>query len=170
MAEQPTDTLEIRRIRADEWRALRVLRLEALQNSPRSYGSTYAEEVRRSVREWRERAAAGALAEDQVAVVAVADGAWVGMARGYLELPTAHLVGVYVTPAWRRRGVGAAVSLAIVTWARERGAAEILVTVSDWNAEARRVYEGLGFVANGVRGSLPWDASVTESELRLVLT
>ncbi|MGZ6372464.1 MAG: GNAT family N-acetyltransferase, partial [Candidatus Limnocylindria bacterium] len=87
----------------------------------------------------------------------------------YLEPPAAHLIAVYVTPAWRRRGVGGEVSRAIVAWARERGATEILLSVSDWNVDARRVYEALGFRANGVQRSLPWDASVTESELRLDL-
>jgi GNAT superfamily N-acetyltransferase len=169
MAEQPTDAFAVRRIRADEWQALRALRLEALQNSPRSYGSTYATEVRRSDREWRERAAAGAAAEDEVAVAALAGGAWVGMARGYLEPPTAHLIAVYVTPTWRGRGVGGAVSRAIVAWARQREATGILLSVSDWNVGARRVYEALGFSANGVQRSLPWDTSVTESELRLDL-
>jgi GNAT superfamily N-acetyltransferase len=169
MSEPPIGFV-VRPVRADEWPALRALRLEALQDSPRSYGSTYATEVRRSDREWRERAAAGAAAQDEVAVAAVADGAWVGMARGYLELPTAHLIAVYVTPAWRHSGVGGAVSRAIVAWARDRGAKEILLSVSDWNVGARRVYEALGFSANGVQRSLPWDASVTESELRLDLS
>ena len=157
------------RIQASEWRALRTLRLEALQDSPRSYGSTYAREVTRTDAEWQERASAGAAGLDEVAVVAVVDGAWVGMARGYLELPVAHLIAVYVKPAWRGRGVGQRVSEVVVEWARERGASTILLSVSDWNEGARRVYERLGFAATGVTESLPWDASVTESQMRLEL-
>jgi GNAT superfamily N-acetyltransferase len=157
----------IRRIQASEWRSLRALRLEALHDSPRSYGSTYAGELRRTDAEWQERAAAGAAGLDEVAVAAVAGAQWVGMARGYLELPAAHLVGVYVRPAWRGRGIGQRVSQAVVEWARERGAREVLLSVSDWNEGARRVYERLGFAPTGVTESLPWDASVTESQMRL---
>ena len=164
------DAVDVRRIQAPEWRALRSLRLEALQDSPRSYGSTYAHEATLSDREWQERAAEGADGRESVAVAALAGGRWVGMARGYLESPSAHLIAVYVTPEWRRRGIAHAVSQAVVGWARERGACEILLSVSDWNQGARSVYEALGFVANGVHRWLPWDASVTESEMRLALT
>ena len=159
----------IRRIQASEWRSLRALRLEALQDSPRSYGSTYAGEVTRTDAAWQERAAAGAAGLDEVAVVAVVGDRWVGMARGYLELPGAHLIAVFVQPAWRGRGIGQRVSQAVVDWAGERGATEVLLSVSDWNEGARRVYERLGFRATGVTESLPWDASVTESEMRLEL-
>jgi GNAT superfamily N-acetyltransferase len=161
--------IAVRRIQATEWRALRTLRLEALQDSPRSYGSTYAGEVKRTDAEWQERAAAGAAGLSEVAVVAVVDGAWVGTARGYLEPPAAHLIAVYVQPAWRGRGIAQQVSQAVVEWARERGAGEILLSVSDWNEGARRVYQRLGFSATGITESLPWDASVTESQMRLEL-
>jgi GNAT superfamily N-acetyltransferase len=161
--------ITIRRIQEGEWRALRALRLEALQDSPRSYGSTYAGEARRTDAEWQERTSAGASGPDEVAVAAVVEDEWVGMARGYLESPAAHLIAVYVQPAWRGRGIGRAVSEAVVAWAQERGASQILLSVSDWNEGARRVYERLGFAATGVTASLPWDASVTESEMRLDL-
>jgi GNAT superfamily N-acetyltransferase len=161
--------VEVRRIRASEWPELRSLRLEALLDSPRSFGSTHEVEVRRPDRDWRERAAAGAAGEDQIAVAAVADGGWVGMARGYLEGPVAHLIAVYVQPGWRRRGIGRKASEAVVAWARERGAGEVVLSVADWNQGARRVYEAIGFVPTGVKKPLPWNASVIESEMRLKL-
>ena len=160
---------EVRRIRASEWRLLRSLRLEALEDSPLSYGSTYEREARRPDVEWRERAAAGGAGDEEVAVAAITEGRWVGMARGYLESPIAHLIAVYVTPEWRRRGIGRAVSMAVVGWARERRATAVVLSVSDWNEEARRVYESIGFVPTGVTKSLPWNASVMESEMRLEL-
>jgi GNAT superfamily N-acetyltransferase len=169
MTKREQEAFEVCRMQASEWRALRSLRLEALQDSPLSYGSTHDREVRRSDGEWRERAAAGAAGEEEVAFAAVVDGRWVGMARGYLEPPIAHLIAVYVTPPWRRRGVGRAVSLAVVNWARERGAGGVLLSVSDWNGGARRVYETIGFTPTGVTKGLPWNPSVTESEMRLEL-
>ncbi len=91
------------------------------------------------------------------------------MARGYLELPVAHLIAVYVTPDWRHRGIGHAVSQTVVDWARKRRASAVLLSVSDWNKGARRVYESLGFVPTGVQRSLPWNPSIGESEMRLEL-
>jgi GNAT superfamily N-acetyltransferase len=169
MGEGRRDGVEVRGIRASEWGSLRSLRLEALQDSPLSYGSTLEREVLRPDDEWRERAAAGAGAEDEVAFAAVADGRWVGMARGYLELPVAHLIAVYVTPDWRRLGIGHAVSQAVIAWARERGASAIVLSVSDWNTGARSVYESIGFTPTGHQQSLPWNQLVTESEMRMEL-
>ena len=91
------------------------------------------------------------------------------MARGRLEARLAHLIAVYVQPEWRQRGIGRAVSQAVVAWARERGASEVVLSVSDWNQGARRVYEAIGFEPTGVKKGLPWDASVIESEMRLKL-
>jgi GNAT superfamily N-acetyltransferase len=169
MPQAHSDAPEVRRIRASEWRLLRSLRLEALQDSPLSYGSTHEREVQRTDREWRERATAGGAGEGEVAFAAIADGRWVGMARGHLEAPIAHLIAVYVTPEWRRRGVGRAVSMAVVGWARERRASTVVLSVSDWNDGARRVYESIGFAPTGVTKSLPWNPSVMESEMRLEL-
>ena len=156
-------------MRASEWRSLRSLRLEALQDSPLAYGSTHEREVQRPDGDWQERAAAGAAGEEEVGFAAVTGDRWVGMARGYLEPPVAHLIAVYVTPDSRRRSIGRAVSQAVVAWARERGATAILLSVSDWNDEARRVYESIGFMPTGVQKALPWNPSVTESEMRLEL-
>jgi len=169
MSEVVANPVEVRRVRQVEWRSLRSLRLEALQDSPLSYGSTHEVEVLRTDEEWRERAAAGAAGDEEVAFAAVAGKEWVAMARGYLEPPVAHLIAVYVTPHWRHRGIGHAVSQAVVGWARERRASAVLLSVSDWNEGARRIYESLGFVPTGVQRSLPWNPSIGESEMRLEL-
>lgn len=169
MSDAVTNPVEVRRVRRVEWRSLRSLRLEALQDSPLSYGSTHEVEVLRTDEEWRQLAAAGAAGDEEVAFAAIAGSEWIGMARGYLELPVVHLIAVYVTPDWRHRGIGHAVSQAVVDWARERRASAVLLSVSDWNEGARRVYESLSFVPTGVQRSLPWNPSIGESEMRLEL-
>ncbi|MEP7040775.1 MAG: GNAT family N-acetyltransferase [Chloroflexota bacterium] len=161
--------IEVRRIRASEWQELRSLRLEALLDSPLSYGSTHEREAERPDGDWLERATAGAAGEEEVAFVAIARVRWIGMARGRLELPLAHLIGVYVTPGWRRLGVGDAVSREVVAWGRERGAGAMLLSVSDWNDGARKVYESIGFVGTGKQQPLPSHPLVTEFEMRLEL-
>ena len=164
-------------MQASEWRAFRDLRLEALQESPRSYGSTYDSESRIPDEEWQHRAAMAATGARAIGITATVDGRWVGMARGVVDdeappdepNPSVWLVGVYVTPEWRGRGVGRAVSEAVVDWARERGAREVLLHVADWNDGARRVYESIGFAATGNVETLPHDPSIIEIEMRLTI-
>ncbi len=166
----------MRRIDASEWRKLRALRLQALRDAPTAFGSTFEREASFPDERWQLLAASGASGMDDVAVIAAVDGEWVAMARGYLERrdqrsapPAAWLIAVYVDPRWRGHGLGRAVSGAVVDWARERGASEVLLHVGDWNGAARRVYEDLGFRPTGVRATLSHDPSVAESEMRLRL-
>jgi GNAT superfamily N-acetyltransferase len=165
----------VRRIDASEWRELRSLRLQALRDAPRAFGSTYEREAAFSDERWQAIAASGAAGVDDVAVVATVDSSWVAMARGYLarDEPSASrvawLIAVYVDPRWRGRGLGRAVSAGVVDWARERGASEVRLHVGDWNNPARRVYEELGFTPTGAAKTLAHDPSVPESEMRLRL-
>lgn len=165
---------EIRRIAAGEWRELRGLRLRALRDAPLAFGSTLERERAYDEARWRSQAKSAAAGADDVAIVAVADGRFVGMARGYLgpseELQpqtVAWLIGVYVDPELRGRGVARALSAQDVDWARERGVAEVHLHVADWNEAARRTYAELGFTASGATTTLGHDPSVTEAEMRL---
>lgn len=165
-------TPEVHRIRADEWRDLRCLRLEALQDAPLAFGSTYQREAAFDDAEWQRWAADAAAGVGEVMVVAVADGRWVAMARGSVsrdDPSDGYVTAVYVTPDWRGRGLARAVSVAVSAWARERHFARLLLHVADWNDAARRTYESLGFAATGATELLPHDPSVTEYEMVLTL-
>jgi hypothetical protein len=72
-------SLDIRRVRADEWRQLRALRLRALAETPLAFGSTLAREEAFSETVWQERAAGGS---DRATFAAEQDGRWVGLATG----------------------------------------------------------------------------------------
>jgi predicted GNAT family acetyltransferase len=61
-----------------------------------------------------------------------------------------EIVGVGTLPAARRRGLGAAVTAALVADARARGAE--LVFLSAGSEAIARVYERLGFVRVGTAG------------------
>lgn len=168
--------LEFRRIGAGEWRELSELRLRALRDAPLAFGSTLERESAYDEARWRSQAESAAAGADEVAIVAVADGRFVGMARGYLgpsedlqPQTVVWLIGVYVDPAWRGRGVARALSAEVVGWARERGVAEVHLHVADWNDAARRTYEALGFTASGAITTLPHEPSVTEVEMLLRL-
>ena len=167
----------MRRLHSSEWRQLRDLRLQALRNAPLAFGSTYEREAAYTEQRWQQWAASSAAGEKQVAIVALAGDHWVAMAGGYLPvrddpsiMPVAWLVAVYVHPSWRGRGLARAVSEGVISWAREREAAELRLHVADWNDAARRVYEELGFKPTGDRMTLPHDPSVDEVEMSLRLS
>ncbi|HEY1744827.1 MAG TPA: ribosomal protein S18-alanine N-acetyltransferase [Granulicella sp.] len=63
----------------------------------------------------------------------------------------AELESIAVDPARRRLGVGRALSDAIMLWGREAGAQEMLLEVRSANAEARALYDRLGFRETGLR-------------------
>ncbi|MFS8478809.1 MAG: GNAT family N-acetyltransferase [Micromonosporaceae bacterium] len=58
---------------------------------------------------------------------------------------TAQVQGVWVTPAWRGRGIATAAMAAVVADALRRVAPSVSLYVNDYNAPARRVYERCGF-------------------------
>lgn len=62
-----------------------------------------------------------------------------------------HLLNVAVAPASRRTGVGRALVLAVIAYARAHAAAKILLEVRASNTAALGLYEKLGFTRFNVR-------------------
>jgi ribosomal protein S18 acetylase RimI-like enzyme len=58
----------------------------------------------------------------------------------------AHVEALVVDERHRRMGIGTALMNAATTWARERGAVEIMLTVWAGNADAEAFYERLGYL------------------------
>jgi ribosomal protein S18 acetylase RimI-like enzyme len=56
------------------------------------------------------------------------------------------LDGLVVDPTWRRRGIGRRLTHAVEEWAFESGASWIELNVYEFNIEARRFYEALGYL------------------------
>jgi ribosomal protein S18 acetylase RimI-like enzyme len=86
--------------------------------------------------------------EDGVALLAEDDGEPVGFVfcvLGDRGRKTAHVTDIYVRPGARNRGVGRALLAELVEPAREAGLAHVSLEVLVQNADARRLYERLGF-------------------------
>jgi [ribosomal protein S18]-alanine N-acetyltransferase len=75
----------------------------------------------------------------------------VGFAVAVVVAGQAELESIAVDPARRRLGVGKALSDAVLLWARSTGAREMLLEVRSANAEARALYDRLGFKETGLR-------------------
>ena len=164
------DDLAIRPVRADEWREVRALRLSALQDADAAIAflDSYDDAASRPDEFWQQRTAAASIeaGADAVArqfVAVTAEGAWVGTLAVLVERagerdfegveirrPAGGIVGVYVDPEFRGRGVIQPLFDAALDWVRERGLDYARLYVHSDNSRARRAYERAGFRPTGV--------------------
>ncbi len=128
----------------------RTIRLAALRDAPDAFGSSYDVEAARPL------AAFAQQLEATTVFGAYIDGRIVGMA-GIKQMEgakTRHkglLWGMYVAPAARRGGVGAALLDAALAAANAMdGIEQVTLAMIDGNDAARAFYERCGFVAYGV--------------------
>lgn len=150
-----------------EWRTVKDLRLRALADSPKSFGSSLAREVDYGETDWQ------ALVRRGQWFRAVDSGGSIGMAAGLQPKPDArnrvHMISFWVDPASRGHGVAEALLEAVCEWARSIGAHEVGLWVADESAAARRFYRRMGFEGTGTRQPLPSNPSIGEELLRLEL-
>lgn len=160
--------VKVRRIRADEWRQLREVRLAALADAPSAFGSTLAEEQDKPDAHWRDRAARASLGADTVTFVADDGTRLRGLATGFRESSSddhVHLFSMWVDPASRRSGVGRRLVAAVCEWGRGLGVRRVRLDVTITNLPAIRLYERCGFVATGGTAPLPHTPSLLEQEM-----
>jgi len=145
--------LTIERLRPGNGERLRAVRLRALLDAPDAFETTFEESAARPAEHWNE-----ALVRLATFVANSDGGGDVGMVRGapHDRSPEAgYLVSLWVAPEARGRGIGAALVDAVIDWARGRGFTRLVLDVADGNEPARRLYQRMGFVPNGVLGALP---------------
>lgn len=143
----------VRALNSTEWRLKRDLRLSALRDSPKSFGSSYEREVDRSEEEWRASPQGGvffAAFDDHETALGIAGG-WVEETRP----DVVHLISMWVVPEARGAGVAGRLTAAVVAWARERNAARVELEVAAGNEVALGVYLRCGFVVTGREPSKP---------------
>jgi len=115
--------VEVRVIDAAGWRALRDVRLEALQDAPYAFESTYEREVAFVEADWQRRIAGGGSFLAYAPELAAAP---IGIVGGFEAEPgTIELVSLWVHPRARGHGVGEALVGAVRNWARAKGAARV---------------------------------------------
>ncbi|MFJ2520655.1 GNAT family N-acetyltransferase [Cellulosimicrobium cellulans] len=160
------------RVRPDDWRDLRDVRLRALADAPSAFGSTLAREVAFPDDVWHERAAQGrtllARSAPDGGGPAGHDrspGPVVGLAAVVPspDDPTvAELVSVWVDPGARGTGVAAALLRSAGPLVAELGARTLALWVTTTNDPALRLYERAGFAPTGETKPLPSDPRVAE--------
>jgi len=148
--------MEIRPVRRDEAASLRELRLRALREAPHAYFASLESEERLPLSSWEE----WATSRDKLMLVAVEDGAWLGMAGASVHPDRSGAVRLWwlwVAPDARGRGLARRLVEARAEWARDLGAVRLELAVAENNEAAKALYQGLGFVPTGERRSMASD-------------
>jgi RimJ/RimL family protein N-acetyltransferase len=164
--------ITIRALTAADAEAYRAVRLEALRLEPDAFASSYDEESERPLEIFRERLEGkfggitfGAFVDgsDEIA----------GTAGGVREerMKTRHkllLVGVYVRPAYRGRGLGEKLVGRVLQHARESGDISVVqLKVAIENRPACALYERMGLKIYGIeRRAIKVDGRYIDEELR----
>ena len=159
----------VREVIAEDWEALRDIRLEALRNAPEAFGSTYEREAEFAEADWQRRISRGGNFLGYLPEASATEP--VGLIGGYQEDPdTVELVSMYVRPQARGRGVGEALIATVINWAATRNAASVHLWVTETNKPARLLYERCGFTPTPERQPLPSNPALDEIAMSRPLT
>jgi predicted GNAT family acetyltransferase len=160
----------VRRVRPADAGRTRALRLEMLADAPLAFLETVADAAARPHDQYAQRIAATSIGDRTAQFVAdPGGGPFVGHAGGVVAPDDPRLTvifAVYVTPAWRGRGVVADLIEETAAWSLAAGRPELLLEVVVGNHRAVRAYERLGFVDTGVRVPHPTLPVLTELQMR----
>lgn len=143
--------MRIRRLAVPDVSAYRALRLRALREHPEAFTSSYEEDAAQPLQVTEARLASSSFA----AWGAFEGDALLGMIGLERERRSKNrhkgtVVGMYVAPEALGLGLGRELLAALVAHARETGLQSLVLTVTEGNAPAQRLYEGAGFRSFGV--------------------
>jgi ribosomal protein S18 acetylase RimI-like enzyme len=160
--------MEVSRVRTDEWEALRDVRLRALEESPSAFGTTFAEARVRPDAWWVEWARRSAETDEQAMFLAWLEGRPAGIAGTFAREDGAwQVISMWVDPQARGAGIGRQLLDAVVAFARDHGAHELVLSVTDGNDTARALYERYGFADTGDSEPLRSNTALTVRDLSL---
>jgi len=161
----------LRRIRAGEGPQLMQVRLSALLDAPDAFESTYETSSKRPIDAWQARAGAAAEGESETVMIAESGSQWLAMAGAFSsERGRRVLFGMWVDPAWRRRGIANRLVSAVAEWAQAAGAPELTLWVAEENIPAVTLYRRQGFQPTGARKPMAGTEGVYEIEMSLALS
>ncbi len=147
----------IRRIRADEWRLWRDVRLRMLREEASHFGTRWEDASREPDERWQAWTEEAARGDTRVLFAAEQGGRVVGVVGAFLRVDPreAQLISMWVDPATRGQGIAERLIRAVAEWARSRGCDDVYLFVQEPNVRARRLYERAGFQPTGDRERVP---------------
>lgn len=142
------DDFEIIVLSETDWQDYKSVRLESLRESPDSFASTYDRELSFMPEQWKSRLRISSSIHDAVAIAAVAEKRFIGLLSCVIREPdtnSAHMYQMWVSPDYRKRGIGTALVNFVKSWAADKGMETLLLSVTTINTEAVSLYQSIGF-------------------------
>jgi GNAT superfamily N-acetyltransferase len=137
---------EIRTLNSEDWQEIRDVRLRSLGDAPDAFTSTYSRELAYDEAKWRDLAVTGkwfvAFDDEPVGVAVGVDG-WSG------DPNKRELVGMWVTPSHRRRGLARDLLDRVKTWATSEGATTLSLGIREGNVQVLTAYLSMGMRFSG---------------------
>jgi len=164
--------IEIKVFFERDWETYKFLRLTSLKDSPDSFGSTFEREAEFSEDEWKARINTTEGPIHALPLFVELKGKPVGLVWGLvhtLELNSGHIYQMWVSPDHRGLGIGRALLIRIISWAKELQLSSLLLAVTTSNTAAVTLYESFGFIPSGETESLREDSVLVTQTMILNL-
>jgi GNAT superfamily N-acetyltransferase len=139
-----------------------------LQEAPDSFGETFADIAARPVSYWEDLTRSVTEPGPHVMFLAHEGNDVVGSTYGLLDREhseAGRVGGMWVDPAWRRRGVGRALLQEVFRWAREHNLRRLGLWAPAHSPAALALYGQAGFRETGQRRPLPTNPSLQIIEM-----
>lgn len=156
-----------------DWLTYKGLRLQALQDSPNSFGSTVAAEAARPDSLWQDRLVAAKSSGQDLPLFALSGAQQVGLAWAKVDACDSTIVNLFqmwVQPQYRGCGLGRSLLAESISWARNLGASAVCLSATVADSAAWRLYSSVGFVAIGAPKALREGSALQAQPMRLSLS
>lgn len=164
-----SNPLTIRPAKADEWSEWKSVRLQALQDSPQSFGERYQDALQKNDDQWRQDFTKVMESANQELLFAIENNRTVGMLFVFIRDPDQKIGGIgglWIAPAYRQKGAGRQIIETALEWMRSKN----LLAVTFWNNTSvdasTKFYEKLGFIYTGANRPLESNPTFMIGEMK----
>jgi ribosomal protein S18 acetylase RimI-like enzyme len=139
----------IERLRAEQWRVLRDLRIAALTDAPDAFSPTAEDARRHDDAYWQRGAERMSTAEAAMYLVRSGD-RWIGLVSATRDATgLGHIGAMWVHPEYRAQRLGAALLDRALEFLDERSSRGIELSVTEGNERPITLYRSRGFELTG---------------------